>query len=110
MAKIWLLQEGVPLQGNPLAEKPLSWCVDELGLRRGYRLATPRETLIIGRPLTSDLSPFGNRRYVVIELEDPETAAYAGDYWKTGYYLVLISVEGLVDKLSRAAQKTMETH
>jgi hypothetical protein len=75
MAKIWLLREGVPLQGNPLAEKSLPWCVDELGLRRGYRLATPRETLIIGRASASDLSPFGHRRYVVIELEDPETTA-----------------------------------
>lgn len=110
MAKIWLLQEGVPLQGNPLAEKPLPWCVTELGLRRGYRLATPRETVIIGRTCAADLSPFGNRRYVVIELEDPETAAYAGDFWRNGYYLVLISVEGLVNKLSTAVGKTMETH
>ncbi|HEY3303451.1 MAG TPA: hypothetical protein VGL70_07950 [Candidatus Binatia bacterium] len=110
MAKIWLLQEGVPLQGNALAEKPLSWCVNELGLRRGYRLATPRETVIIGRTSASDLSPFGNRRYVVIELEDSETTAYAGDSWRNGYYLLLISMEGLVDKLSRASDKTMETH
>jgi hypothetical protein len=110
MAKIWLLQEGVPLQGNPLAEKPLPWCVDELGLRRGYRLPTPREALIIGRSFSPDLSPFGNRRYVIIELEDPETTAYTGDCWRNGYYLVLISVEGLVEKLNRAAAKTMETH
>jgi hypothetical protein len=110
MAKIWLLQEGVPLQGNPLAEKPLPWCVDELGLRRGYRLATLREALIIGRTCASDLSPFGHRRYVVIELEDPETTAYARDCWKNGYYLVLISVEGLINKLSRADHKMIGTH
>lgn len=110
MAKIWLLREGVPLQGNPLAEKSLPWCVDELGLRRGYRLATPRETLMIGRASTSDLSPFGHRRYVVIELEDPETTAYARECWRNGYYLVLISVEGLINKLSRATPKTRRTH
>jgi len=110
MAKIWLLQEGVPLQGRPLAEKPLPWCVEHLGLRRGYRLATPRETVVIGRTAGADLGPFGQRRYVVIELEDPEIAAYARDYWNSGYYLVLISVEGLVGKLNRAAEKTLETH
>jgi len=52
----------------------------------------------------------GMPRYVVIELEDPETTAHAGDCWRNGYYLVLISVEGLVDKLTRAAQTTAGTH
>jgi hypothetical protein len=66
--------------------------------------------LIIGRSSANDLSPFGNRRYVVIELEDPETVAYASDFWKSGYYLVLISVEGLINKLNRSSEKTLETH
>jgi hypothetical protein len=110
MAKIWLLQEGVPLQGKPLGEKPLPWCVEELGLRRGYRLATPRDTVIIGRTSASDLSPFGHRRYVVLEIEDSEAMAYARDCWASGYYLMLISVEGLINKLNRSGEKTVETH
>ncbi|HEY2990473.1 MAG TPA: hypothetical protein VGL11_22345 [Candidatus Binatia bacterium] len=110
MAKIWLIQEGIPLKGPPMAERPLHWCVDELGLRRGYRLATPRETLIIGRTSASDRSPFSNRQYVVVELEEEETTAHSSEGWRSAYYLVLISAEGLMNKLATAIQNQAAIH
>src|SRR5262249_17041783 len=108
MAKIWQAEEGIPLGGAPVAEKPLDWCVEELGLRRLSRLAAPSETLVIGADRHGQ---FGDqRRFVVVGLDDEETHAHSNEGWRSGYhsargwrsgyYLVLISVDGLQNKLS----------
>lgn len=98
MAKIWQAEEGKPLAGAPVAEKPLDWCVEELGLRRLSRLAPPSETLVIGGDRHGQ---FGDqRRFVVVGLDDEETHAHSNEGWRSGYYLVLISVDGLKNKLS----------
>jgi hypothetical protein len=108
MAKIWLAREGTPLQGPPFAEKPLQRCIDELGLRRGSRLASSTEPLVIGR--TFSPSAFGPRYYVAVELDEEASTAYSQEGWKSGYYLVLISVEGLKNKLAGLGRHEGSAH
>lgn len=96
MATIWLAEEGTPLHGDPVAEKPLDWCVEELGLRRLARLSRPTGSLIIGQPREG-----GRRSYVIVGLDDREAEVHAREDWKSGYYLALISVEGLKNKLTK---------
>ena len=75
MATIWVAEEGTPLHGDPVAEKPLDWCVEELGRRRLARLSRPTSNLIIGqqRPAASG----GGRNYVVVGLDDREAAVHS---------------------------------
>jgi hypothetical protein len=108
MAKIWQAEEGQPVTGAPVAEMPLNWCVEELGLRRLSRLANPSETVVIGGDRHGRYgSP---RRFVVVGLEDDETTAHSTEGWQSGYYLVLISVDGLRKKLSGSASAEGSTH
>jgi hypothetical protein len=108
MAKIWQAEEGQPLGGPPVAEKPLDWCVEQLGLRRAGRLANPAERVVIG---ASRQGLFGGpRRFVVVGLDDEETRAHSNEGWRSGYYLVLISVDGLQHKLSNRGRSGGATH
>src|ERR1041385_7889814 len=44
---------------------------------------------------------FGDqRRFVIVGLDDEETNAHSNEGWRSGYYLALISVDGLKNKLS----------
>jgi hypothetical protein len=108
MAKIWQAEEGQPVTGAPVAEMPLDWCVEELGLRRLSRLASPSETVVIGGERHGLFG--GPRRFVVVRLEDDETRAHSTEGWQSGYYLVLISVDGLQKKLSGSAPGEGSTH
>ncbi len=108
MAKIWQAEEGKPLGGAPVAEKPLDWCVEELGIRRLSRLAPPSETLVIGAERHGQFG--GQRRYVIVGLDDEETHAHSGEGWRSGYYLALISVDGLNHKLSGRNQGGGASH
>jgi hypothetical protein len=108
MAKIWQAEEGQPIGGTPVAEKPLSWCVEELGLRRLSRLANPSETVVIGADRHGLFG--GQRRFVVVRLDDEETTAHSNEGWKSGYYLVLISVAGLKNKLSGKSRDKEPIH
>src|SRR5215467_16297986 len=108
MAKIWQTEEGQPLGGTPVAEKPLDWCVEQLGLRRVARLANPSEPVVIG---TNRRGLYGGpRRFVVVGLDEDETRAHSNEGWRSGYYLVLISVDGLQDKLSGQGRSGGTTH
>ena len=108
MAKIWQAEEGQPVAGMPVAEKPLDWCVEELGLRRLSRLASPSETVVIGAERHGLFG--GPRRFVVVGLDDDETRAHSNEGWQSGYYLVLISVDGLKNKLSTSRSGEGSTH
>src|ERR1044072_4937870 len=108
MAKIWQAEEGQPVTGAPVAEMPLDWCVEKLGLRRLSRLASPSETVVIGGGRQGLFG--GPRRFVVVGLEDEETRAHSAEGWQSGYYLVLISVDGLKDKLSGGSSGEESTH
>jgi len=108
MAKIWQAEEGQPVTGAPVAEMPLNWCVEELGLRRLSRLASPSETVVIGADRQGVFG--GPRRFVVVGLDDEETRAHSTEGWQSGYYLVLISVDGLKNKLSGGASGEGSTH
>jgi hypothetical protein len=98
MAKIWLLREGVPPGGNPLAEKPLPWCVDQLGLKTYYWLASQRQPPVIGR--ASNLKTYPDPRYVIVMLENQDATAHSCESWRRGYYLALISAEAVRKKLA----------
>lgn len=108
MAKIWQAEEGQPLGGTPMAEKPLDWCVEELGLRRVSRLANPSDTVVIGGNRHGLFG--GPRRFVVVGLDEEETQAHPKEGWRSGYYLVLISVDGLKNKLSGKSRSGGTTH
>lgn len=71
MATIWFVEEGLPLKGNPVAEQPIQWCVDELGLHRDLCLPTASETLMIERTANHP-GAFGNPRRIFVELKDRE--------------------------------------
>src|SRR6185369_5561922 len=81
MAKIWQAEEGQPVAGMPVAEKPLDCCVEELGLRRLSRLASPSETVVIGGERHGLFG--GPRRFVVVRLDDDETRAHSNEGWQS---------------------------
>lgn len=108
MAKIWQAEEGQPVAGSPVAEMPLDWCVEELGLRRLSRLASPSETVVIGANRHGLFG--GPRRFVVVGLDEDETKAHSNEGWQSGYYLVLISVDGLKNKLTGRVSNEGSTH
>ncbi|HEX9444131.1 MAG TPA: hypothetical protein VGA73_08415 [Candidatus Binatia bacterium] len=108
MATIWLAEEGTPLHGDPVAEKPLDWCVEELGLRRLARLSRPTGNLTIGQERAGAFG--GPRNYVVVGLDEGEAAVHSSEDWKSGYYLALISVEGLKNKLTKERDEDRRSH
>jgi hypothetical protein len=108
MAKIWQTEEGQPLGGAPVAEKPLDWCIEKLGLRRVSRLANPSETVVIGANRRRLFG--GPRRFVVVGIDEEETKSHSKEGWRSGYYLVLISVDGLKNKLSDKRRSGGMTH
>jgi hypothetical protein len=81
MAKICFMKEGLTGPADPVAEKPLTWCIEKLGLQTADWWADLETKFTIDKWL--ELSPYSRPRWVVIQLD--ETEAAGGD-WKTGYY------------------------
>jgi len=80
MAKIWFVKDGMTGQGDPVSEKPLAWCIRNLGLTSQDWKADLDSGFTVGDK--TDLSPYSNSRWVVIQVDEDE----AGSKWKTGYY------------------------
>ena len=98
MATIWFVKEGLPVKGTPVAEQPFQWCVDELGLHRDLCLPTRSETLILERR-ANDPGAVGNPRRIFVELKDQEATRFSDKGWRSGYYLVVISVSAVKNKM-----------
>ena len=79
MAKIFFMREGLTGRADPVAEKPLAWCIEKLGLQRADWW-DDLEMFKIGKWL--ELSPYSSLRWVIIQLDETE----ASGNWKTGYY------------------------
>lgn len=80
MAKIWFVKEGLTGQGDPVAEKTLNWCVQNLGLKPTDWKSSLNSPLTLGQ--RTALSEYSNLRFVVISLEENEATID----WKAGYY------------------------
>ena len=80
MAKICFIREGLTGRADPVAEKPLVWCIEKLGLQRADWWADLETKFRIDKWL--ELSPYSSLRWVIIQLDEAE----AGGNWKTGYY------------------------
>jgi hypothetical protein len=93
MAKICFMREGLTGRVHPVAEKPLIWCIETLGLQRKDWWANLETQFTIDKWL--ELSPFSRPRWVVIQLDETE----ASDNWKSGYYFSPLIKVGDVKKL-----------
>jgi hypothetical protein len=80
MAKICFMREELTGRANPVAEKPLAWCIEELGLQTADWWADLETKFTIDKWL--ELSGYSRPRWVVIQVDVTE----AGGNWKTGYY------------------------
>jgi hypothetical protein len=80
MAKICFMKEGLTGRADPVAEKPLAWYIEKLGLQRADWWADLETKFKIDKWL--ELSPYSSLRWVIIQLDEAE----ASGNWKTGYY------------------------
>ena len=80
MAKICFMKEGLTGRADPVAQKPLVWCIEKLGLQWADWWADLGTKFTIDKWL--ELSPYSSLRWVIIQLDEPE----ASGNWKTGYY------------------------
>jgi hypothetical protein len=95
MAKICFMREGLTGRVDPIAEKPLRWCIEKLGLQRRDWWSDLETKFTIDKWL--ERSPYSRLRWVVIRLEETE----ANEEWKSGYYFSpMIRVEDVKKLLS----------
>jgi len=89
MASIWFVKEGEIQKGYPIAQKPVGWCVKNLGLPSDNWIAGLGQTsLTIGQKTI--LGVYGDYPFVVVEIDDDDVRAGAQS-WKTGFYLLEIN-------------------
>jgi hypothetical protein len=93
MAKICFMREGLTGRADPVAEKPLAWCIEKLGLQTRDWWADLETKFTIDKWI--ELSPYSQLRWVVIQLDETE----ASDNWKSGYYFSPLIKVGDVKKL-----------
>jgi hypothetical protein len=94
MAKICFMREGLTGRANPVAEKPLAWCIEELGLQTADWWADLETKFTIDKWI--ELSPYSQLRWVLIRLDETE----ASGNWKIGYYFSpLIKVADVINLL-----------
>lgn len=84
------MKEGFTGRVDPVAEKPLAWCIEMLGLQTADWWADLETKFTISKWL--ELSPNSRLRWLVIQLDETE----ASDNWKTGYYFSPIMKEDQV--------------
>ncbi len=88
---IWFVKEGEIQVGSPIAEKPLDWCVETLGLRQDNWIAPlERKNLTIGEKKV--LGEYGPFRFVVIEITEDDLRAISDKAWQPGFYLLDMDV------------------
>jgi hypothetical protein len=94
MAKIWFLKAGEVHEGNFVADKPLDFCIDVLGLRvRNWHSPLERnEPLIIGSKEDPNVS-------VVVEVTSKDLS-YEHPHLETGYYLLDIETTEIRELLT----------
>jgi hypothetical protein len=80
MAKICFMREGLTGRVDPAAEKPLSWCIEKLGLQTRDWWGDLETKFTIDKWL--ELAGYSRPRWVVIQLDETE----ASGNWKSGYY------------------------
>jgi hypothetical protein len=80
MAKICFMKEGLTGRVDPVAEKPLTWCIEKLGLQTEDWWADLETKFTIDKWI--ELSPYSKLRWVIIQLDETE----ASGNWKSGYY------------------------
>jgi hypothetical protein len=87
MATIWFLKEGEIQTGPAEAEKPLDWCIKNLGLRQDNWWADLTTTsIVIGEKAKGGLGPFRGFRYVLVEVNQDNIGK--GSDWPPGFYLL----------------------
>lgn len=89
MATIWFLKEGEIQVGPPKGEKPLDWCVENLGLQPDNwitDLAT--KNLTIGEKSKAGLGPYRGFRFVIIQVDDDDLSTVSAKNWKPGFHLL----------------------
>ena len=74
------MREGLTGRVDPVAEKPLFWCIEKLGLQSADWWADLETKFTVDRWL--ELSGYSRMRWVIIQLDETE----ASSNWKTGYY------------------------
>jgi hypothetical protein len=80
MAKICFMKEGLTGRADPVAERPLVWCIEKLGLQRADWWADLETKFTIDKWI--ELSPYSRPRWVIIQVDEIE----ASGNWKSGYY------------------------
>jgi hypothetical protein len=89
------MKEGLTGRADPVAEKPLAWCIEKLGLQRADWWADLETKFTIDKWF--ELSPYSRPRWVIIQLDENESSGN----WKTGYYFSpLIKVAEVKELLS----------
>jgi hypothetical protein len=83
MASIWFVKEGEPQSGDSIAQKPIDWCVKNLGLKPDNWIAGLEErNLTIGQKTAT--GAVADYRFVIVKIDD--VAGAKG--WKPGFYLL----------------------
>lgn len=100
MATIYYLKSGLSQQGNP-DNRPLDWCICELGLAKKQRIKNVKRPLIIGQPEDPAKAPRGGHRYAVVKITPEDITAQFSD-WQTGEYLLGRSATEVKDILKRS--------
>jgi hypothetical protein len=89
------MREGLTGRADPVAEKPLRWCIEKLRLQSADWWADLETTFTVDKWL--ELSPYSRLRWVLIQLDENE----ATGNWEPGYYFSpLIKVEDVKRLLS----------
>jgi hypothetical protein len=78
--KICFMREGLTGRVNPVAEKPLAWCIEKVGLQTKDWWGHLETQFTIDKWL--ELSGYSRPRWVLLRLEEIE----ASGEWKSGYY------------------------
>lgn len=100
MAKIWFVREGAkPTFGDPVGEKSLEWCVDNLGLSQSDWKAPFESPPLLGE--STSLDPFKSPGYVIIEIENQDITSSFGKGWRTGFYKSPLSVKQARERLHK---------
>jgi hypothetical protein len=93
MAKICFMREGLTGRADPVAEKPLVWCIEKLGLQAADWWADLETKFTIDKWI--ELSPYSRPRWVIIQVDEIE----ASGNWKSGYYFSPIMKVEQIKKL-----------
>src|ERR1044071_7001808 len=86
MATIWFVNEAEVQHGPSAADKPLDWCVSELGLRpENWVTDLATTNLTLGEKTNPEPCHRGSR-FVLVQIGDEDLAG--SDGWKTGFHLL----------------------